>query len=96
MPPKEAPQRDPLLFPAELGFMAMTSAVVGGGAIAGALFTAGQETDATGAALRQGTFWGGVSLLSLAGGLAAAGLSTWVFDVSTGTLRLPIFEGEPK
>lgn len=96
VPAPPPPARDPLIFPAELGFVAVSTGVVGAAAVTGSLLSASQETDATGAALRQGAFWGGVSALSLAGGLAAAGVATWVFDVSTGTLRLPIFEGEPR
>ncbi len=95
-PAPEAPTRAPTLFPGELGFIATTAAVVGTGSIAASIFTATQEADQTVATLRQGAFWGGVSLVSLAGGIGAAALSTWVFDVSTGTLRLPIFEGEPQ
>lgn len=96
VPAAPKPSRDPLLFPAELGFIAVSTGVIGAAAVTGSFLSASQETDATGAALRQGAFWGGVSALSLAGGLAAAGLSTWVFDVSTGTLRLPLFDGEPR
>lgn len=95
-PAPEAPARAPTLFPGELGFIAATTAVVGTGAIAAAVFTATQQADPATVTLRQGAFWGGVSLVSLAGGIGAAALSTWVFDVSTGTLRLPIFEGEPQ
>ena len=95
-PAPEAPTRAPTLFPGELGFIATTAAVIGTGGIAASIFSATQEVDPTVATLRQGAFWGGVSLVSLAGGIGAAALSTWVFDVSTGTLRLPIFEGEPQ
>lgn len=95
-PAPEAPARAPTLFPGELGFIAATTAVVGTGAIAASVFVATQEADPAAVTLRQGAFWGGVSLVSLAGGIGAAALSTWVFDVSTGTLRLPIFEGEPQ
>jgi hypothetical protein len=45
---------------------------------------------------RTGALIGGVSALSLAGLLAGTAVSTWVFDVSTGELKLPIFEGEPR
>lgn len=96
MPAPEAPARAPTLFPGELGFIAATTAVVGTGAIAASVFTATQEAAPDVVLLRQGAFWGGVSLVSLAGGIGAAALSTWVFDVSTGTLRLPLFEGEPQ
>jgi hypothetical protein len=92
----EAPRRDPLLFPSELGFLAVLTAVAGGGAVAGAVFTEGAAADQTGETLRQGTLWGGVGMLSLSGAIAAAAVSTWVFDVSTGSLRLPLFAGEPQ
>lgn len=95
-PEPEAPMRAPTLFPGELGFIAATTAVVGTGAIAASVFTATQQADPAVATLREGAFWGGVSLVSLAGGIGAAALSTWVFDVSTGGLRLPIFDGEPQ
>jgi hypothetical protein len=92
----ETPLRDPLLFPSELGFLAVLTAVAGGGAVAGAVFTEGTVADQTGETLRQGTLWGGVGMLSLSGAIAAAAVGTWVFDVSTGSLRLPIFAGEPQ
>jgi len=92
----EAPLRDPVLFPGELGFLAVLTAVAGGGAVAGAVFTEGTTTDATGEIVRQGTLWGGVGMLSLSGAIAAAAVGTWVFDVSTGSLRLPLFDGEPQ
>ena len=92
----EAPLRDPLLFPSELGFLAVLTAVAGGGAVAGAVFTEGTVADQTGETLRQGTLWGGVGMLSLSGAIAAAAVGTWVFDVSTGSLRLPLFAGEPQ
>jgi hypothetical protein len=95
-PEPEAPLRAPTLFPSELGFIATTTAVVGTGAIAASLLSATQQADPAVATLRQGAFWGGVSLVSLAGGIGAAALSTWVFDVSTGRLLLPIFDGEPR
>ena len=52
------------------------------------------EALASSEALRQGTLYGGVGLLSLSGAIAAAAVATWVFDVANGTLRLPLFDGE--
>ena len=89
-----SPLRDPLMFPGELGFLAVAVAVAGGGAVAGAVLVDGTTTNASSEALRQGTLYGGVGLLSLSGAIAAAAVATWVFDVANGTLRLPLFDGE--
>ena len=90
----EAPERDPQAFPGELAFVAVVSAVVGGGVIASTLLvTPDGSTDAR---VQQGTFGTGVGLVSLGGLLAAAAVGTWVFNPATGAMQLPIFDGESR
>jgi len=92
----EAPARDPQLLPGEIGFFAVVSAVVGGGVIASTFLTPAVVDGTTDATLRQATLWTGVGFVSLAGLLGAAALGTWVFNPATGTMQLPIFDGEPR
>ena len=90
----EAPLRDPQSFPGEIAFLAVVSAVVGGGVIASTVLVTPDPT--ADARVQDGTFWTGVGLVSLGGLLAAAAVGTWVFNPATGALQLPIFEGESR
>ncbi len=94
--PAPAPLRDPTIFPAEIGFFAVVSAVAGAGAVAASILTENTQNSPTDELVRQGSFYAGVSSLGLAAGLGAAALSTYVFDVSTGKLTLSIFDNEPR
>ena len=86
--------RDPAIFPGELGFVSVVIGAVGVGGIAGAYTlsaTPWEGRDPVPPTL----LWGGISAVGLAGLVAGAALSTFVFDPTSGALRLPIFEGEP-
>jgi hypothetical protein len=92
--PAEAPLREPALFAGELGFFAVVSTAIGAGAMVTSGFIGPRTTSPGTITLQEGAWWGGASLVSLGAGLGAAAVSMWVFDVSTGTLRWPIFAGE--
>jgi hypothetical protein len=92
--PAEVPLRAPELFASELGFFAVVSTAVGAGAIVASGFVNSNVTGPAEIRVQDGAWWGGVSLVSLGAGLGAAAVSMWVFDVSTGALRWPIFAGE--
>ena len=94
VPPEPPPLRDPAMFTSEIGFFAVVSAAAGAGAVAYAVMTDNPSNTPTDEALRQGSFYAGLGGLGLATGLGAAALSTFVFDVSKGTLRLPLFDDE--
>jgi hypothetical protein len=96
IPPPPPPLRDPALFSSEIGFFAVVTAAAGVSAVAAAVFTENPRNDATSETLRQGSFYAGLGGLGLATGLGAAAVATAVFDVSTGALRLPLFDGEPQ
>lgn len=87
--------RDPGTLPGELGFMSSLLLLAGGAAVAVASMHDSTRLSADDAALTAGVRLGGVAVVSLAGLVAAAALSTWAFDPSTATLRLPLFQGEP-
>lgn len=92
--PAEAPLRAPELFASELGFLAVVSTAVGAGTMVASGFMDPTLTGPGDLRVQDGAWWGGASLVSLGAGLGAAAVSMWVFDVSTGTLRWPIFAGE--
>ncbi len=92
----EGLQRDPAIFPGELAFVSTVMALAGGALVAGAAVQDPQRLSGSELAVRDGVIIGGVSVLSVAGLVASAALSTWIFDPSTATLRLPLFEGEPR
>ncbi|MDP2345887.1 MAG: hypothetical protein Q8O67_33415 [Deltaproteobacteria bacterium] len=95
-PEPEALVRDPKMFPGELAFVSGVLALAGGGLIASAYLQSPERLSADEAITREGVLIGGVSVLSVSALVAGAALSTYVFDPSTATLRLPIFEGEPR
>ncbi len=86
--------RDPSMLTGELGFFSTIIGLTGAGLLAGSQL----RTDDSAASnnVSTGLFYGGVVGLTLSGLMAGAALSTWVFDPSTGALRLKIFEGEPR
>ncbi len=92
--PAEAPLREPALFASELGFFAVVSTAMGASAMVASRFVSPNATAPGTITLQDGAWWGGASLVSLGAGLGAAAVSMWVFDVSTGTLRWPLFVGE--
>jgi len=94
-PAPEKPQRDPALFPSELGFVAGLIGLAGGAVVAAAYIQDGQARTLEAVQLQHARMIGGVSLLALSGGVFGGAVATWVFDPSTGELKLPIFAGEP-
>ena len=88
--------RDPAIFPGELGFFSAVLALSGGAIVTLAYVQDPARLSADEAVVRDGVMIGGATVLSLSALVGAAALSTWVFDPSTATLRLPIFEGEPR
>ena len=94
IPEPAALRRDPAIFPGELGFVSGIFALAGSALVASALLQTDRQSTADDLAVRDGLLIGGASAFALSGLVAGAALSTWVFDPSTATLRLPIFEGE--
>jgi hypothetical protein len=86
--------RDPGIFPGELGFVAVVVGAASGAALAATYANDPTSLDDAGRALQDNTRIGAVVGFSLAGLIASAAVATWVFDPSTGALRLPIFEAE--
>jgi hypothetical protein len=95
-PPPEPLLRDPAIFPGELAFVSGLLALTGGALITSAYLQNPTRLSEDEANVREGVIIGGASVLSVSALMAGAALSTWVFDPSTATLRLPIFAGEPR
>lgn len=88
--------RDPSIFPGELGFVATVLGLAGGAAVVVAVARDDGRLDADASVVNDGVFYGGVSVIGLAGLVAGAAVSTWVFDPATAQLKLPIFDNEPR
>ncbi len=88
--------RDPAIFPGELGFVATILGLAGSAAVVVAVTRDDGRLSADDEFVNGGVFVGGVSVIGLAGLVAGAAVSTWVFDPATAQLKLPLFEGEPR
>lgn len=90
-PAPEKPARDPLVVPQQLGFIAVGTAVLGGSALVLSEVRGGSVPAVSDA--RDAVRMGGFSLLAASGALLSATAALWLFDPSTGTMRVRVEDG---